>query len=281
MSKRQRVESTLPPENILISDQFYPAWIQISTFLQTAASPDALVSLWNLSSTCAALHSYIGKSTWVGPVGQGNALATAHSNVAKVCVVCKAPCTWPWPSPRNKIVNLCVSCRSLNDFRMVSATTAEREFGVRACDVKTLTSCATIRGDWGCYAAYLVSDVLKLPKKVSSKAAITRSQNKEARKALLEKALIEQGLSLRQDSELCRRFIAGSIKWDVRAIVQRMAEMKVLHEYWDFNRYRQEAISEAREEGEWLEKDELADRIEDLALEDHGGAYPDVWPWIE
>jgi hypothetical protein len=110
-----------------------------------------------------------------------------------------------------------------------------------------------------------------------------------ARKRHLEGLLSELGLSLRTDSELCNRYIQHGLDtkrsgiYDVRHVIQRMAESEYLHKYCNFSLgYEWARACLQYRNGQRLPKTEWKRLINRCVLATTiSGRFPPVWPWME
>lgn len=90
------------------------------------------------------------------------------------------------------------------------------------------------------------------------------------RRRVLDRELASKGLVYRDDSSLCKKFVDGTLvpEWSVDDVVNRMAQMKYLFEYTDFQKYYGDV------------KDKMTfDQAEADILKNVGG-YPPKWPWL-
>ena len=281
-----------------INPAYYSAWRVVLELMLGAASKQWALAAWDLSCTCSALHASIGKQTWEAHwLPHPNFVAMAHAERNDVCCRCKVAlssggsCVFRHPLHVHH-PPVCGQCeRECSEFSMVSATTAESEFHVKPGAVATLENYHWVSGQWGSYKSYLVSDLTTLPKKrvrgdeTKRRMAAAKKQKQDARRALLTEALAALGLEIREDSKLCADFIAGRADPEDRTVPQiamRMAEMKMLHEYWgrQFAQCRSRALTEAGHGDARIRGYEIAEEAEALVLQKHGGRYPERWPWL-
>lgn len=103
-------------------------------------------------------------------------------------------------------------------------------------------------------------------------------KNMKIRKTKLIEAFQDNGLELRDDSELCQKYIQyGCVRLDY--VIKRMSEMKYLFNYCHMRKILNKTKSKYRDE--YYEYEEIFDEAENKALEHYSdGEYPDIWPWI-
>ena len=98
---------------------------------------------------------------------------------------------------------------------------------------------------------------------------MTRSPSMNARRVRLRRALCAVGLELRDDSYLCRLYVAEAAferSWPTLPdVVRRMCEMEWLHEWTSYHAALRRCASDYR-------------RAEALVLAARGG-FPSEWPW--
>jgi hypothetical protein len=134
---------------------------------------------------------------------------------------------------------------------------------------------------------YKLSDIVPLVlKKFGSISALVKYNEKlkarpkkvsirERRAEFLRIELSKRGVCMREDSRLCQGYISGQLKCDENDIVQRMCEMKYLHECMDYNKF----LQRAREEHVYLDMS-IPDTAEWFALQTlPENKYPSVFPW--
>lgn len=104
----------------------------------------------------------------------------------------------------------------------------------------------------------------------------------EIRKLELIKALDNNGLKLRSDSELCNNYIySDDESEDLDYIVERMSQMKFLFEYCKMRKCINKVKNNYEKTGDYYYYEEMFDESERLALNTYSnGDYPDKWPWI-
>ena len=115
-----------------------------------------------------------------------------------------------------------------------------------------------------------------------------RKLNKEEkclkRKELLIKALNKVGLELREDSELCKKYISGENKNNKKLVVERMCQMKYLFEYCHMDECKQEAHNNYIETINlgYFPDCSVFEEAEMIALKKYSnGKYPIVFPWMK
>lgn len=104
------------------------------------------------------------------------------------------------------------------------------------------------------------------------------------RRRKLIAALAEYDLELRDDSELCRRYLEGIGELDEYRITNRMCQMRYLFEYCHMNECKDEAYEEhvAELEAGYIPDCRVFDRAEEIALNKYSdGEYPMIYPWME
>lgn len=104
------------------------------------------------------------------------------------------------------------------------------------------------------------------------------------RKEILTKALTKAGLELREDSELCKKYISGEIKENKKNIVERMCQMKYLFEYCHMNECKEKAYNNQIEtfNAGYFPDCSVFEDAEMIALEKYSnGKYPKIFPWMK
>jgi len=110
--------------------------------------------------------------------------------------------------------------------------------------------------------------------------SLKREESKNNRKILLEKALNEYQLVIRDDSKLCHGYIDGTIKdWTIPQIVNRMCQMRYLYDYCNFDEIYEKVWRNIREYEHYVDSQEVFDTAEHKVLKTCGG-YPSVFPWM-
>jgi hypothetical protein len=266
-----------PPADALLGDGFYVAWRIVSERMCEDGDEGICVA-WNLACACKTLRTWI---RGIVPARAGRELAAVHSRVRGSCVLCHAPgCTRAHTlHPLHPAV--CRGCHdSAPEFEMISANRASREMHVRYSDVMRLERFVTVGGSRG-YRMYMLSDVVGLPKK----RLVNRrppSEMVELRREKARDALAKVGLGSDESGYLIRRYIEGRGGVSLNDVVRRTCEDRVLRIYWDWDWYVDRAVIIEREvRGRHCTGEEVHYEAEMLALGDHGGRYPDVWPWLE
>lgn len=95
------------------------------------------------------------------------------------------------------------------------------------------------------------------------------------RKAVLTYALMQAGLTYRDDSRLCEKYVYQN-EGDVQAIVARMSQMKYLFEYQNIREKMNEIYRGGfKTTGPYT----LLQEAEKQILEKIGG-YPEKFPWL-
>ena len=115
----------------------------------------------------------------------------------------------------------------------------------------------------------------------AAKRAHTMAESAERREHQLTLALDRIGLSTRGDSFLCKTFVARgpTREWSLEAVVERMAQMKFLHEYTDFRRTLGAIRNAYKAEGAWWDARETEREAEHVVLRKRRG-WPSPWPWL-
>lgn len=100
---------------------------------------------------------------------------------------------------------------------------------------------------------------------------------KKERKDELTEELNKFGLNLREDSILCRKYIQQD-EGDLEDIVERMCEMKYLHEYTNFKTIKQQVYEEFVKEEFYIGDGNVFREAESRTISEN--PYPEIWPWI-
>jgi len=203
---------------------------------------------------------------------------------------------------------LCNNCSQLDKFKLVCKSTIKSEYNMKDDDLEDLPYIEVKNPHYRCASQmklYSLCDVKKkfckmrecnkneieeeceIIKKMKEEDRNIRKQKKDekikGRKEDLVHALKEYKLKLRSDSKLCNGYIDGTIKdWTIDEIVRRMCEMKYLYDYCDMDDAFQTAKDDQNEElnAGYFPDEPLFDHAERIALEKHGGGYPNVFPWM-
>lgn len=102
---------------------------------------------------------------------------------------------------------------------------------------------------------------------------------------MLQKALTKCGMEIRKDSKLCSLYLENPrCGWSLKEVVIRMAQMKFLFEYRNMNMIKHEVIEELHSsdyfEDIYTPYEEIFNISERRALENIGGVYPRIFPWL-
>lgn len=102
-----------------------------------------------------------------------------------------------------------------------------------------------------------------------------------ARRQALTSALAERGLALRADSRLCEMYLESGEKcgWTLAGIVERMCQMKYLHEYTNYSDMLWRIRENYRDCGMWWDAEETQAEAENTVVSRRGG-WPAEWPWL-
>jgi hypothetical protein len=282
-------------EDEVLQVHLYSAWICVFTFSMECCGTigeephGAGALMYGLLSTirsCKTLHTWLPLTRDV----KLRMLAVASRFYSR-CVACGTTAggvDMHELHPLQPVI--CYYCGDRPEFKTVSKTVASRVYRrnvdcPRALElVPELRHHDIITGRWGIYNVYLLSDVLKLPERKhrAKKAGGPESEaRKEERRIELATAMEKAGVEIRHDSKLCAKYISGSRKFDLDYVVERMCQMKLLHEYWHFKKYLRNIIRDACDMQERIPSEEAVEMAEGHALDDHGDAYPNMgdFPW--
>jgi hypothetical protein len=105
---------------------------------------------------------------------------------------------------------------------------------------------------------------------------------KNKRKEKLVKVLNDAGVTFRNDSVLCEKYINDDTNYTLDECVNRMCEMKYLFEYCHMNDCKQKAYEKHCDEikAGYYPDCSVFDRAEHIALTEYSnGKYPEVFPW--
>lgn len=108
-----------------------------------------------------------------------------------------------------------------------------------------------------------------------------------ARQAALEAALARVGCTFRDDSFLCKRFIArgpdaeaGHWSQSMAHVVERMAQLRFLYNHTNYEDTLWDIREEIKFEVGWWHKLATEEQAQATVLARFGGCFPDRWPWI-
>lgn len=199
---------------------------------------------------------------------------------------------------------ICGTCLDLDKYTLICKSTAKKDYFLNDKDLKDVKCYEVKNPHYSCASAmqlfsktniiktfeekYDIDDDDEFDEKMEEleQKKLIRSKNKQhvkdERKTKLIKELKKVKVELREDSELCKRYISGTLDkkvWTLESIVNRMCEMKYLFDYANIKSYMKKAKN--IKYGEYDEYDErsLVDIAEELVLEKIG-KYPTKWPWL-
>ena len=114
----------------------------------------------------------------------------------------------------------------------------------------------------------------------ASRAAATRASTKASRHRVLKEALETWGLSMRSDSWLCGNYLkhGDTPEWSLEAVVQRMCQMRYLHEHTNYRQQLRGIRDAYRIEGHRWDARETEDDAEQAVIRARG--WPRRWPWL-
>lgn len=112
-----------------------------------------------------------------------------------------------------------------------------------------------------------------------------KAEERTVREEELQVALSELGLTLREDSTLCRNYIEYGDKADISnvdLIAHRMAETRYLHEYCNFNLGYNLARGVIRYLNGPMPPPQWQETIRQcVLLTSNAGEFPPSWPWLQ
>lgn len=103
---------------------------------------------------------------------------------------------------------------------------------------------------------------------------------KRKRRNELMMALKKYGLTLREDSIICNKYICGNIEKNIDEIVEKMCTMKYLFEYTDYSNIMRKLMIKKRYTFVAYNNHEFRAIGKKQALEDTDGNWPESWPWL-
>jgi hypothetical protein len=159
--RRERNDRVPKIQNQLVDvEGSYAAWFPIVEELRRT-SPDAgTVWAWNLSRTCKTMRAMIAPL-----LPTGREMAAIISRATETCVRCGDDDAEPHPLHDLRPF-VCDVCRGeADEFRMVSASFAARTMHVHFRAVRALPRCVHVIAVAKPYNVYLVSDIVRLPRK--------------------------------------------------------------------------------------------------------------------
>ena len=182
---------------------------------------------------------------------------------------------------------------AFNNSRYITQSKAIGYYRISKKDLENLSCCFVANPHFRCAAEmklYLFADIIPLViKKFKSITKLMEYNKKlkdrpkrvspfEKRAKMLADSLAKRGLELRNDSKLCNKYIQGQSDFSIEYIVQRMCQMKYLHEYMDFKKFEKMAQDDYDYDDDY--DISFIDFVESYALKTlPGGKYPLVFPW--
>ena len=198
---------------------------------------------------------------------------------------------------------LCNNCKNLDKYTLISKTNSKKMYYLNDTDINNLKS-FTKNTSYGIGTFYIESDIINIfcnkyntdidnyqtvidniinEKNIKKQQRLENSINKKnERKQMLISKLNSRGLSFRDDSVLCEKFINGDKSLKISSVVNRMCQMKYLFEYCHMNKCKDEAYEAQQEEFEdgYYPDCSVFDQAEYIALNKYSNnKYPDIFPW--
>jgi hypothetical protein len=217
----------------------------------------------------------------------------------KLCIECNNP------GKKNITFDLilCDNCRDLDKYTLITKTDSKKNYYLKDDDIDNLIS-FTKKTRYGpgtffikrdiinvfCNKYYTnidnyqsVLDTLKNEKNIKKQQRSEKKNNdKEKRKQMLIDGLNNRGISFREDSTLCQKFIDGDKNLNINFVINRMCQMKYLFEYCHMNECKQQAYEEQKEElnAGYFPDISILDQAEYIALKKYSNnKYPEIFPW--
>ncbi len=217
----------------------------------------------------------------------------------KLCIECNNP------GKKNLTFDLilCDNCRYLDKYTLITKTDSKKNYYLKDDDIDNLIS-FTKKTRYGPGTFFIKSDIinvfcnkyytnidnyqsvldtLKNEKNIKKQQRSEKKNNdKEKRKQMLIDGLNNRGISFREDSTLCQKFIDGDKNLNINFVINRMCQMKYLFEYCHMNECKQQAYEEQKEElnAGYFPDISILDQAEYIALKKYSNnKYPEIFPW--
>lgn len=290
----------LETETFSIFDQHPSIWSSLGDYLFECDRK----TLWSLALSCKFFYRLFGRHYWVEHIPQQLFTQEIHalfvapvkredfipdnmmvsmliSQTEKMCCVCKNRYAEVMQSHplHPRVCRRCIISSNIPCLTVISTTKAEHELHVKRetlgplpFDELSFTRSHSVIS----YQARLKAAICLLPKKKTRVVDPDHLTAKQKRHMRLESALQSRGLQLRDDSWLCNRYLAGNKEfmreWCVDDIVQRMCEMRYIHEH---PLYEQLLAMAYRNQPQCVN-----DAVEQYVLNHEPyGKYPVKFPW--